>query len=581
MVAKKETKEAERKKKNETKEAIDTKKKDINSKKEDIIQETIVKTIQEVHVTKVESPQTESENDLKENTAEILESESIMNSSQETKADVDRFPEKNNDEVGANKSPVSELAFKQERVENVEGIQDLKDGIIEAANFVVQKVVDKIENEIESKVEKEEKEEKEEIKEISKCDTEKCKDHSIEKQENVETAKLQHAKDQIADDAKPAVQIEAGHFDIDTQIESGKEKAAAITENPSNIKIEKDEKNDIAKDRIPVFEPVFIQEHIEPLGSIEDVQDDIIDAAKSVVQKVVEKIDNTIELKVEDEESKDIIETDKEEMNNICKERIPIFEPEFVQEHIEPLGSIQDVQDGIIDAAKSVVQKIDNTIVQKVEEEEAMDIIDTENADNREEETIDESITQNNPVNEPIFKKENVEAVESLRDVKDDLVQAAKSVVQKVVTKIDKEITNKVEKEEMKDMIKVPVKEPAFKEEICDPIETTQSCTETGPHVGQKEESVNNESECENQKVEVSTVDDDAVTVTDNIAKLQAPSFTQLLEEAVKEDDNECNRDIVPAQDTANGEDYYWITVGSFGIAIIAVFGSFLYYYLN
>ena len=96
MVAKKETKEAERKKKNETKEAIDTKKKDINSKKEDIIQETIVKTIQEVHVTKVESPQTESENDLKENTAEILESESIMNSSQETKADVDRFPEKNN-----------------------------------------------------------------------------------------------------------------------------------------------------------------------------------------------------------------------------------------------------------------------------------------------------------------------------------------------------------------------------------------------------------------------------------------------------------------------------------------------------
>merc|ERR1711892_951656 len=162
MVAKKGTKEDERKKRNETKEAIDTKKNEINSKKEDIIQETIVKTIQEVHVTKVESPQTESEN-----TAEILESESINNSTQETKADVDRFAEKNNDEVGANKSSVSELAFKQERVENVEGIQDVKDGIIEAANFVVQKVVDKIENEIESKVEKEEKEE---IKEISKCE---------------------------------------------------------------------------------------------------------------------------------------------------------------------------------------------------------------------------------------------------------------------------------------------------------------------------------------------------------------------------------------------------------------------------
>merc|ERR1711892_685679 len=397
MVAKKRSKEDEKKKTNETKEAIDTKKNDINSKKEDIIQETIV--------TKVESPQTESEN-----TAEILESESIINSSQETKADVDRFPEKNNDEVGDNKSPVSELAFKQERVENVEGIRDVKDGIIEAANFVVQKVVDKIENEIESKVKKEEKEE---IKEISKCDSEKCKDDSIEKQENVETAELQHAKDQIADVAKPAVHIKAGHFDIDTQIEMGKEKAADIIENPSNIEIEKGEQNDIAKDRIPVFEPVFIQEHIEPLGSIEDVQGDIIEAARSVVQKVVEKIDNTIELKVEDEESKDIIETEKEEMNNICKERIPIFEPEFVQEHIEPLGTIQDVQDGIIDVAKSVVQKvvekIDNKIEQKVEEEEAMDIVVTEIADNRKEETIEESITKQNPVTEPIFNKENVE----------------------------------------------------------------------------------------------------------------------------------------------------------------------------
>merc|ERR1711892_1406349 len=405
MVAKKRSKEDEKKKTNETKEAIDTKKNEINSKKEDIIQETIVKTIQEVHVTKVESPQTESEN-----TAEILESESIINSSPETKADVDRFPEKNNDEVRDYKSPVSELAFKQERVGNVEGIQDVKDGIIEAANFVVQKVVDKIENEIESKLEKEEKEEKEEI---SKCDSEKCKDDSIEKQKNVETAELQHAKDQIADVAKPAVQIEAGHFDIDTQIEIGKEKAADIIENPSNIEIEKGEQNNIAKDRIPVFEPVFIQEHIEPLGSIEDVQDDIIDAAKSVVQKVVEKIDNTIELKVEDKNSKDIIETKKEEMNNICKERIPIFEPEFVQEHIEPLETIQDVQDGIIDAAKSVVQKvvekIDNKIEQKLEEEEAMDIVVTEIADNRKEETIEESITKQNPVTEPIFNKENVE----------------------------------------------------------------------------------------------------------------------------------------------------------------------------
>merc|ERR1711913_132905 len=102
--------------------------------------------------------------------------------------------------------------------------------------------------------------------------------------------------------------------------------------------------------------------------------------------KVADKIETKIAQQVEKEESKDIIfdksgETTETPVNqtSIDTERKPVYEPEFVQEHIEPLGSIVDVKDDIIDAAKSVVEKvaekIETKIEEKVEEEENKNIM--------------------------------------------------------------------------------------------------------------------------------------------------------------------------------------------------------------
>jgi len=422
------------------------------------------------------------------------------------------------------------------------------------------------------------------------------------KEEISDLATVKSVADQIKNEIEANIENEEAKETIKCDANDNKGKAA---DDYSTIV----EEMSIEKGRVPVVEPEFVQDHIEPLGSIQDVKDGIVDAAKSITQKVIEKIENKIEEKVQEEESKEIIDAEdkctkhigssfedtqfkdeKCEQNDIKRDMIPVLEPEFVQEHIEPLGSIHD---GFIDNAKSITQKvvdkIENKIEQRIAEEESKDFkVDKKSiqkgntfpdapkpetkADNFqpfEPKMADSKI----PVDEPYFNKANVENVESIKDVKEDIVEAAKSVVKNVITKIEDEITNKVEMAEKSEIINDPVVEPGFKELKIEPV--LQSVMNTTEQNNTKSEDIDNrlEHECNND--------------TDIIDKLKAPSFTQLRAESVKEDKTEeCMNKTVTEEEAivvhdVNAEDYYWITVGSFAFAILAIVSSIIYYYFQ
>merc|ERR1711915_1056945 len=125
-------------------------------------------------------------------------------------------------------------------------------------------------------------------------------------------------------------------------------------------------------------------------GSIQDVQSDIIDAAKYVVQKVVTKIDNEIEKKVAEEEKKEFT------AENLSS---PKSEPRDLEQKVEEVESLQYIKDNISEVAKTVVQKV----VDKIEEEI------TKNVENEEEKEI-----QNITVNEPVFNEEKVQLLGSI-----------------------------------------------------------------------------------------------------------------------------------------------------------------------
>lgn len=440
---------------------------------------------------------------------------------------------------------------------------------------------------------------------------------------------IMEVKGEISDSATVKSVADKIKNEIEANIENeeGKE-TIKYDENDNKGKATNDhsaivEEMSIEKGRVPVLEPEFVQEHIEPLGSIQDVKDDIVDAAKLITQKVIEKIENKIEEKVQEEESKEIIdaedkcskyigssfgtELDKKvegtqfkdekcEQNDIKRDMIPVLEPEFVQEHIEPLGSIHD---GFIDAAKSITQKvvnkIENKIEQRIAEEESKDFKDDEKsmhkgnafpdapepgtkADNFkpfEPKMADSKI----PVDEPLFNKANVENVESIKDVKEDIVEAAKSVVKHVITKIDNEITNKVEMAEKSEIMNDPVNEPGFKEVKIEPVlQSVMNTTEL------KEDVVANKTKSEDIDTRF---EHEFTNDTDMIDKLKAPSFTQLRAESVKEDITEEQMKKTVTEEEAvvvhdvNAEDYYWITVGSFAFAILAIVSSIIYYYFQ
>merc|ERR1712013_938176 len=376
-----------------------------------------------------------------------------------------------------------------------------------------------------------------------------------------DSATVKSVADKIKNEIEANIENEEGKETIKYDENDNKGKA---TNDQSAIV----EEISIEKGRVPVLEPEFVQEHIEPLGSIQDVKDDIVDAAKLITQNVIEKIENKIEEKVQEEESKEIIdaedkcskyigssfgtELDKKvegtqfkdekcEQNDIKRDMIPVLEPEFVQEHIEPLGSIHD---GFIDAAKSITQKvvdkIENKIEQRIAEEESKDFKDDE-----------KSMHKGNAF--------------------PDAPEPG--------TKTDNEITNKVEMAEKSEIMNDPVNEPGFKEVKIEPVlQSVMNTTEL------KEDVVANKTKSEDIDTRF---EHEFTNDTDMIDKLKAPSFTQLRAESVKEDITEERMKKTVTEEEAvvvhdvNAEDYYWITVGSFAFAILAIVSSIIYYYFQ
>jgi len=263
-------------------------------------------------------------------------------------------------------------------------------------------------------------------------------------------------------------------------------------------------------------------------------------------------------------------------------ERVPVNESVFVQEHIEPLGSIQDVQSNLIDAAKYVVQKvvtkIDNEIEKKVAEEEKKEF------------TADKV---SSPKREPRVLEQKVEEVESLQYIKDNISEVAKTVVQKVVDKIEEEITKNVENEEKKEIQNITVNEPVFNEEKVQLLGSIYSADMIDKKQANSERMENNfsvnetckETPEENERICLDEIDKSKDNTTEN------PKNKEAITENTERDLSLSNADKIREDDVqeacelsainTNGEDYYWITLGMIGAILVAGVAKFLYYYFN
>ena len=141
----------------------------------------------------------------------------------------------------------------------------------------------------------------------------------------------------------------------------------------------------------------------------------------------------------------------------------------------------------------------------EVEEEES---IMTEKADLNEKDDAEKTKNAAKEVQpivvEEIFKEENVEPVESLKDISDNLNAAAKSVIQKVAEKIEEKIEKSVEKEERKGVQGLPSPrvtelEDTFKEEKTKPVESN---SDEKVDVSNKEEKVKSIESNSDEKVD-------------------------------------------------------------------------------
>jgi hypothetical protein len=105
------------------------------------------------------------------------------------------------------------------------------------------------------------------------------------------------------------------------------------------------------------------KENRETVEYIQYIKDALIVAKKSVVKKIDEKIMNEIEAKVE-----------KQDLGKISYIKLPVIEPVYIREHIEPLGANQDVQ-----ASKAAVQNL----VEKLETIESIEDVNNYIFDNK------------------------------------------------------------------------------------------------------------------------------------------------------------------------------------------------------
>ena len=75
--------------------------------------------------------------------------------------------------------------------------------------------------------------------------------------------------------------------------------------------------------KIAVVEPVFTEEIVENLESIQDIKEAVTGAASSLIKKIVDKIENKIEKNVQKEEWKGIIEDKDHNKMSVTDE--PVF----------------------------------------------------------------------------------------------------------------------------------------------------------------------------------------------------------------------------------------------------------------
>ena len=99
--------------------------------------------------------------------------------------------------------------------------------------------------------------------------------------------------------------------------------------------------------KAPILEEAFKEEIVEPVESLKDIADSLNAAAKSVIQKVADKVEEKIQKEVEKEERKEV---QKREI----KEEEPIEE-----ERIDPVGSNSDetVKEEIVTKEEEVKEK--------------------------------------------------------------------------------------------------------------------------------------------------------------------------------------------------------------------------------
>ena len=173
------------------------------------------------------------------------------------------------------KEPILEEAFKEKKVEPVESLKDIAD----SAKSVIQKVADKEEEKFEKGVEKEEK------KDIQK--------REIKEEEPIEEEKLDPVGSK-PDKTKKESPIFVKNIQEEIQVKDAKIKEVQSNKNDMEGVKEKNAKDENST-KAPILEEAFKEEKVEPVESLKDIADSLNAAAKSVIQKVANKVEENIE----------------------------------------------------------------------------------------------------------------------------------------------------------------------------------------------------------------------------------------------------------------------------------------------
>ena len=109
----------------------------------------------------------------------------------------------------------------------------------------------------------------------------------------------------------------------------------------NNVQKETYEKLDISEKKLPVIEPTFKKETVDNSCPVDDLKDTFTETASVLVQKVVDKIENEIEINVQKEELKGV---DEDKPNET-----PLIEPTFTD---KIAGEILHMKDDLAELTK-------------------------------------------------------------------------------------------------------------------------------------------------------------------------------------------------------------------------------------